>query len=507
MQLNLMLTYLGQPYVANGKECKNVDDSLDNAHLKVDVKDVCSDSSKVTPGAMFVAIKGLTADGHDYIPDALNRGAVVIMAQKEVPVPDGVIIVVVANTREGLSAMAGAFYDFPAAKMTMVGITGTNGKTTTANLCASMLEAAGHSVGVISTIDWRYNGQTHPSLMTTPDALELQRGLSQMYRAGVTHVVMEVSSHAIDQARIAHCFFDVAAFTNLSQDHLDFHGSMAAYGAVKKRLFTDYLRRTPKGPNAVAVINVTQPFGRELFNAIGTPKLSVAVGQKADVTFNSLNADLAGIKARVDTPRGSLQVESALIGAYNQENLALAVGIGLALNLSDAVITKGLGGLGQVKGRLERVPIDLGFSVFVDYAHTPDALENVLKTLKELRPRRLLCVFGCGGNRDKAKRPLMGGIAVKYSDVAVVTSDNPRNEEPLDIINDILAGISPETDFVVEPDRAAAIKLAIAQAASGDIVLIAGKGHEDYQIIKGEKFHFDDVEQARLAMERVERKA
>ena len=502
MQLNLMLTYLGQPYVVNGKECKSAGDSLHDACPEADVKDVCSDSSKVTPGAMFVAIKGFTADGHDYIPDAVARGAIVIMSQKEVPVPDGVILVVVANTREGLSAVAGAFYDFPADKMTMVGITGTNGKTTTANLCASMLMAAGRNVGVITTIDWRFNGKTHPSLMTTPDALELQRGLAQMYRAGVTHVVMEVSSHAIDQARIAHCFFDVAAFTNLSQDHLDFHGSMAAYGEVKKRLFTDYLRRMPKGPGAVAVVNVTHPYGRELFDDIIKPKLSVAVGQKADVAFESVCADLEGIKARVDTPRGRLFVESALIGAYNQENLALAAGVGLALNLSDDEIIKGLSGLSQVKGRLERVPTGQGFSVFVDYAHTPDALENVLKTLQELKPRRLLCVFGCGGNRDKAKRPLMGGIAVKYSDVAVVTSDNPRNEEPLDIINDILAGISPETDFVVEPDRAAAIQLAIARAGGGDIVLIAGKGHEDYQIIKGEKFHFDDVEQARLAVGR-----
>lgn len=501
MQLNLMLTYLGQPYIADGKECKHAGYSLYDARLQVDVKDVCSDSSRVTPGAMFVAIRGLTVDGHDFIPDAVGRGAIVVMSQKEVPVPDGVILVVVDNTREGLSAMAGAFYDFPAAKMVMVGITGTNGKTTTANLCASMLATAGHNVGIITTIDWRFNGQTHPSLMTTPDALELQRGLAQMYEAGVTHVVMEVSSHAIEQARIAHCFFDVAAFTNLSQDHLDFHGSMEAYGAVKKRLFADYLRRMPKRLNAAAVINVTHKFGRDLFDGVIGPKLSVAVDQAADVVLENLRTDLDGIKARLETPRGRLFLESPLIGAYNQENLVLAAGVGLALNLADDVIVEGLNTLAQVKGRLERVPAVSGFSVFVDYAHTPDALENVLKTLKGLKPRRLLCVFGCGGNRDRAKRPLMGGIAVKYSDVAFVTSDNPRNEEPPDIINDILTGISPAAQFVVEPDRAAAIKLAVQQAANGDIVLIAGKGHEDYQIIKGEKFHFDDVEQARIAME------
>lgn len=493
---------MGQSYVASNKECQNAGYALDDSRLKVDVRDVCVDSAAVTPGAMFVAIKGFTADGHDYIPDAIARGALVIMAQKKVPVPEGVILLVVDNTRAGLSAMAGAFYDFPAAKMTMVGITGTNGKTTTANLCASMLEAAGHKAGLISTIDWRYNGQVQPSAMTTPDALELQRGLAQMAAAGVTHVVMEVSSHAIELDRIAHCFFDVAAFTNLSQDHLDFHGNMEAYGAAKKLLFIDYLRRLPKRQRAVAVINVTHQFGRELFDGLIQPKLSVAAGQAADVALTAVHADLTGIKARVDTPRGSLFIASSLIGTYNQENLALAVGVGLALNLSDAAISQGLDALAQVRGRLERVPTGQEFSVFVDYAHTPDALENVLKTLQALQPRRLWCVFGCGGNRDRSKRPLMGGIAVKYSDVTVVTSDNPRNEEPLDIINDILAGISPETTFEVEPDRAAAINLAVSRAESGDIVLIAGKGHEDYQIIKGEKFHFDDAEQVRLAVER-----
>lgn len=502
MRLNFMLTYLGQPYTVNGKKCENVGYSLYDTKLKVDVKDVCGNSAAVTPGAMFVAIKGAAADGHDYIPDAVKRGATVIMAQKEVPVPASVILVVVANTREGLSAMAGAFYDFPAAKMTMVGITGTNGKTTTANLCAGMLQAAGHNVGVISTIDWRYNGQTHPSLMTTPDALELQRGLAQMYKAGVTHVVMEVSSHAIAQSRIAHCFFDVAAFTNLSQDHLDFHGGMAAYGEVKKRLFTDYLRRMPKRVSAVAVVNISHAYGEEIYNSCIKPKLSVAVDKPADITLNNVKADINGTAATIATPLGAVNVQSSLIGAYNLENLALAAGVGAALNLNVNDIEKGLSDLKLVKGRLERVAGKQNFSVFVDYAHTPDALENVLKTLKELNPRRLLCVFGCGGNRDKTKRPLMGAIAVKYSDMAIVTSDNPRDEEPVEIINDILAGISPEAGFIVEPDRGKAIALAVEQAGTDDIVLIAGKGHEDYQIIKGAKLHFDDVEQALSAMER-----
>lgn len=502
MLLNLMLSYLGRPFVFEGYEYQDPCAAMTVDKLNREITDVCVNSAQVTPGAMFVAIKGFTADGHNYIGDAIAKGAVAVMAEKETPVPENVALLVVKDTREGLSAMAGAINDFPAAKMTVIGVTGTNGKTTTVNLLANMLETAGFNTGVITTINWRYGGKVQPSSMTTPDAVELQKNLREMYEAGVTHVVMEVSSHAIDLSRIAHCYFDVAAFTNLSQDHLDHHGTMQAYGEVKKRLFTDYLRRMPKGKQAVAVINATHAFGREIFEDIEDPKISVAVEQAADVVLDPMGIDIESTKARITVGGEKFFIESPLIGGFNQENLVTAAGVGLALKLNHNDITRGLNTLKLVKGRLERVATGRGYSVFVDYAHTPDALENVLRTLKGLKPRRLLCVFGCGGNRDKTKRPLMGAVAVQYSDFTVVTSDNPRNEEPAEIINDILAGITPEVNFAVEPDRAKAIQLAIRQASSGDIVLIAGKGHENYQIIKGQTFHFDDVEQALLAAEK-----
>lgn len=503
MQLNFLLTFLKQAYTIDGKECRNDGYSLDDSRLKQEVKGLCTNSAQAVEGGMFIALTGFTVDGHKFIPDAIAKGAKFIIAQNPAAVPDDVVLIEVADTRKALPQIAAAFFGFPARQLTMVGVTGTNGKTTTATLCESILKAAGFTVGVITTINWRYKDKSVPSAMTTPDALELQRILAEMRDNGVSHVVMEVSSHAIDLERITNTYFDVAALTNLSQDHLDYHGDMEKYGEVKARLFTDYLRRLPKSETAVAVINTSHVYGADLFGRIIGPKLSVAVkGPDADVYVQDGRLDMAGINACLHTPKGVLDLESSLIGEFNLENLLVAAGVGLALKLPLHIIKQGLSVVQIVRGRLERVPSSLGPGVFVDYAHTPDALENVLRTLKGLKPRRLLCVFGCGGNRDKTKRPLMGAVAVQYSDFTVVTSDNPRNEEPAEIINDILAGITPEVNFAVEPDRAKAIQLAIRQASSGDIVLIAGKGHENYQIIKGQTFHFDDVEQALLAAEK-----
>ncbi len=464
-------------------------------------------SQALKPGGLFVAVSGHQADGHNYIDDAVRRGAVAVVSEK--PVHSGrAVVVEVKNSRSALGNIAGRFYGDPSSCLCIIGVTGTNGKTTTTYLIESMLKEAGFNVGVVGTINYRYNGKIFPSPMTTPESLDLQEMLHEMQVHHVTHVVMEVSSHAIDLCRVENCWFDIGVFTNLSQDHLDYHESMDAYWECKKRLFTDLLTCGPKKDNAVAVINFDDAKGRALYHAFESKKISVSARGDAMVSLKNINSDCNGISGDIFSPFEKASFHSPLVGAYNAENIVCAAGAAVALNQPLRTVSAGIEKMHAVPGRLEKVSNDRGIFVYIDYAHTPDALDNALKALDALKTSKLICVFGCGGNRDRDKRPRMGEIAGRWCDLVVVTTDNPRNEAPEDIIRQIEGGIkktmpyqSVRKDFskmiqrkgyVVEPDRKEAIRIGITAAQPGDMVLIAGKGHEAYQVIGSRTYPFDD---------------
>jgi len=453
---------------------------------------VRSDSREVQRGDVFVAVRGIRSDGHAFVQTAIERGAAAIVVEHEVA---GVAVpqVVVANGAVALGVMIGHAFGDPAKAMTLIGVTGTNGKTTTTYLVESILAAAGHKPGVIGTVELRWAGTTIPASYTTPTAHMLHEALAKMRDAGCTHVVMEVTSIALAQHRVAGISFEVAAFSNLTQDHLDIHGSMDAYRDAKQQLFRAHLHGT-------AVANVDDPAGAGMLAAAAGRKLRVSARHRdAELAVVEQASTVRGIVARLATPRGELAIEAKpLIGHYNVENLALAIGIGEALGLPHAAIARGIATLQGVPGRVERVRNDADLDIFVDYAHTPDALRNVLSALRPLTKRRLICVFGCGGDRDPTKRPKMGAAVAELADLAIVTSDNPRTEQPRAIIEQILPAVP--RPYFVDVDRRVAIRAAIAEATPGDVVLIAGKGHEDYQIIGTTKHHFDDREEAAAAV-------
>jgi UDP-N-acetylmuramoyl-L-alanyl-D-glutamate--2,6-diaminopimelate ligase len=483
-------------------------------------------SQSVTHRGLFVAIPGLTADGHAFIGDALARGAAAVIAER--PVNISVPCVRVVDSRKALAQISTIFYQNPSKTLSVIGITGTNGKTTTTYLVESMLAAAGRCPGVVGTINYRYAGKTFENPVTTPESLDLQRILAEMGQSGVTHVAMEVSSHGIDLSRVEGCEFDVAAFTNLTQDHLDYHGTIEKYWACKQRLFTEYLAKGSKKDKAVSVINVGNAHGRALFSLLRASfpdqvVISYGVTGESQVHPVEFVQDSSGIRGRVMTPAGSFSFHSALVGQYNLENILCATGIGLALALPLSAICDGIRLLANVPGRLEPVMNQTGRFIFVDYAHTPDALDNVLTALSALKKdARLVCVFGCGGDRDRAKRPIMGKIAAGHADVVVVTSDNPRTEVPERIIDEIVAGIrqketpllvaadlaagKKDSGYVVAADRKNAIRLGLMASGAGDILLIAGKGHETYQILGTKKVAFDDRAEALAALSELEKK-
>lgn len=467
------------------------------------------DSRKVTKGALFTAIAGEAVDGHRYIAEAIAKGAVAVIGelpQDDLPVP----YIQVTDSRKALARVSAAFYDHPAEKLTLVAVTGTNGKTTVSYILESIFAAAGLSAGVMGTVSTRFAGLEEVSAMTTPESRDIQATLARMVAAGVTHGVMEVSSHALALDRVAGCAFDAAIFTNLTQDHLDYHGTMEVYWESKKRLFDEHRKR-----GGAAVINMGNPHGRELAETLSGRVFPVG-NAASPLTTRHIRVGIDGIHGEFVTEMGAFPFASKATGRYNLENILCAAGAALALGLPMDAITFGVEHF-HVPGRLERVDNPLGLHLFVDYAHTPDALENVLSTLRNLVPGRLLCVFGCGGDRDRTKRPLMGGIGAAYSDLAVITSDNPRREAPEKIIDDIVPGVDAETSFryeperlskdfprkgyTVVPDRRRAIALAVAVARPGDTVLVAGKGHETYQIIGNRRIDFDDRAEVRKAVE------
>jgi len=485
-----------------------------NRMSTIEISAVHYDSRHIKPGGLFVAIPGFTTDGHHYIHDALDRGAVAVVTQK--PVVCNAVTIQVENTRKALAAIAARFYGHPSEKLHITAITGTNGKTTTAYLIENILAGAGINVGVIGTVNYRYNGNVFSSPTTTPESLDLQRILAEMAAGGITHVVMEASSHAIDLFKIECCEMDMGVFTNLTQDHLDFHGDMDSYWRCKKKLFTHYLGRSGKKRRAVAVINIDNENGKELVRDVSYTCVTTGRAKESMVRPHDVRIDLNGTRGEIITPGGNFQFHSHLIGSYNLENILCAAGAGVAFNLPVEAIRTGIEKTSAVPGRLEQVSNGSGKSVYVDFAHTPDALRNVLQSLKRLRPGRIVCIFGCGGDRDKAKRPQMGEIAGELCDFVIVTSDNPRTEQPAEIIEQILVGVKRacpheyslsdvrngfiEKGHAAEPDRKHAIRLGIHAAKPGDIVLIAGKGHETYQIIGTRKLPFDDRLEAKNAL-------
>jgi UDP-N-acetylmuramoyl-L-alanyl-D-glutamate--2,6-diaminopimelate ligase len=469
-----------------------------------EVTGLAYDSRKVAPGDLFVAVVGLKQDGRRFVGEALGRGAAAVVLEGA-DILDGSVTgrVIVPSSREALARLADAYFGHPSRALTVVGITGTNGKTTTSLLVDALLAADGRPTGVIGTIEYRIGPERLPAGQTTPEAVELQSLLARMAERGVAGVAMEVSSHALALHRVDGIEFDVAVFTNLTQDHLDFHGTLDAYRGAKARLFS--LLASGRKPRRAAVVNRDDPAGAAMTGGLDVPVLTFGLGSPALVRPARFVSDVDGIRMDVETPRGGVEIASRLVGEHNVMNLLAAVGVGLALDMDLAAIARALGGVSAVPGRFERVEAGQPFLVAVDYAHTPDALERVLSTAKKLvgAGGRLAVVFGCGGDRDRGKRPIMGAIAARLADRVWVTSDNPRSEPPGAIIAEIVAGIPAGAAgrHVAIADRKAAIRSALAWAAAGDVVVIAGKGHETYQIVGSQVLPFDDRAQARAALQ------
>jgi UDP-N-acetylmuramoyl-L-alanyl-D-glutamate--2,6-diaminopimelate ligase len=457
-----------------------------------DVADLAHDARLVEPGALFFCVPGQRFDGHDLAGEAVANGAVALVVER--PVDVDLPQLVVADARTAMARAAAEFFGHPSHELTVAGVTGTNGKTTTSFLLFAMLAAAGRRPGLLGTVETRVGGERRPAVRTTPEAIDLQRVLREMLDAGDRSCALEATSHGSALKRLLGCRFAVLAFTNLSQDHLDLHGTMEAYYDAKRRLFV-------ADDPPPAVVNVDNPYGRRLAAELQAldvaPILTFAVDAHADLRPEGLEIGANGAKMRI----GGIDVVSPLLGRFNVENVLAAVGSAMMLGLPDDAIARGVASVRGVPGRFE--PVDEGqpFLVVVDYAHTPDSLSRALLAARGLAEGRVICVFGCGGDRDRAKRPLMGRAAETGSDVAIVTSDNPRSEDPRAIIAEVLEGVHGE--MAVEPDRAAAIARAVELAEPGDLVLIAGKGHEQGQEGGGRTVPFDDRDVARDALRRL----
>jgi UDP-N-acetylmuramoyl-L-alanyl-D-glutamate--2,6-diaminopimelate ligase len=483
------------------------------------------DSRQVKKDFVFFAAPGTRADGHAFIAEAAERGAAAVVVERRIASPASAAWIRVASVRRAMGACAARFYDHPSRGVVLVGVTGTNGKTTVTYLLESIFRAAGMAAGVVGTVNYRYRDCALPAPHTTPESIDLQRLLAEMARAGVEAVAMEVSSHALELERVRGIDFDTAIFTNLTRDHLDFHADMEHYFSSKSKFFTDYLPASAKKKKS-AVIHGGDPRGRELLQKIaglGLDAVSYGHDAKWDVHPVDVKGNLDGLRGWLRMGTRAVEFSSSLIGSINLENILAAAAAGFSLGLAPEAVARGVAALRSVPGRLEKIENRRGFSVLVDYAHTPDALERALSLLKPMTNGRLIAVFGCGGDRDRGKRPLMGEIAARIAEIAVLTSDNPRTEDPLKIIENVEAGVNKtdlkkldvqdskftihnskfEQGYVVEPDRRAAIRLSLGLARPGDLVLIAGKGHEDYQILGARKIHFDDREVAREELKKL----
>jgi UDP-N-acetylmuramoyl-L-alanyl-D-glutamate--2,6-diaminopimelate ligase len=445
----------------------------------VPISDLSYRSPDAAPGSLFFCVPGATLDGHDFAEEAVSKGAVALAVERWLPVEATQVLV--PSVREAMGPVSAAFYDRPAQGMTMVGVTGTNGKTTTTYVLESVFRAADLVPGVVGTTGVRIGGRPAPALRTTPEAPDLQRLLAEMRDEGVGAVAMEVSSHGLDQHRVGGIRFTCAVFTNLTQDHLDYHASMEAYFAAKARLFT-------RERSERAVVNIDDPAGRRLRD-LDLPTITFGIeNEGAEVRATDVRATDEGIAFRVD----DIEIRSPLRGRFNVENCLAAIATARALGIEDSVAVRGIEALRGVPGRVEPVDVGQDFLVMVDYAHTPASLESVLLAARSLTAGRVIVVFGCGGDRDRAKRPFMGRVAAANADLTVITSDNPRSEDPGSIIREIESGASGGGAYVIEPDRRTAIHTAVAEARTDDIVVIAGKGHETYQELADRTIAFDD---------------
>ena len=477
--------------------------------LSGEVSSVCYNSNACEDHSLFVAVAGLTADGHGFIDDAINRGARWIIHEKPFTPPGQIAALKVSDSRRALGIAARNFYAHPSSELCLIGVTGTNGKTTVTYLLESIVAAAGFKPGVLGTVNYRYGGRTFPAPNTTPESLEFQKILRRMVNTGVTHCISEVSSHALDLGRVDDCDFDLAVFTNLSQDHLDYHRTLERYYEAKRRLFRELIPRSVKRHDQQMVINGDDPWGRKLIDEVGSHGvLTFGLAEHRDVRPEHFSLTLEGIEACLTLSEWTLHVTSPLIGRFNLYNILAAAAASFAVGIAPAAIEQGIADMKGVPGRMEKVSLPGEPHVFVDYAHTDDALRKAIENLSGFGSCRMITVFGCGGDRDRGKRPLMGFVAATLSDVVIVTSDNPRSEDPLSIIRQIEEGVtrkditkiakaelSParrDKVYCIIPDRREAIETAIMTAEPGDIVLIAGKGHEDYQIIGRDRLFFDD---------------
>lgn len=455
-----------------------------------EVQGISCNSKLVTENSVFVAIKGNREDGNKFIKEAIERGAKVIITQGSSGAgvsrkPGGAFFIRVKDTRRALARLASEFYGNPSSRIKVTGITGTNGKTTTSYLIEALLKKSGSSPGVIGTINYRFKDIVTPAKNTTPGPLELEAMLSQMLKEGVDYAVMEVSSHALDQDRTDGINFHSAIFTNLTQDHLDYHKTQDRYFLAKAKLFSGL------GKDAFAVINIDDKYGRKIRALTGARIITYGIDKDSDVSAENIKSGVRSTELRLLTPKGGIKLTMRFIGRHNVYNILAAVAWGVKEGIALPVIKSALEGSPQVPGRLERVDFSGKFSIFVDYAHTENALSNVLKTLRGVSKKRIIVVFGCGGERDRAKRPKMGRVASELSDYAVITNDNPRSEEPRSIIKEIQKGIN-NANYCIIPERFEAIRKSLSIARPGDIVLIAGKGHENYQILKNKVVDFDD---------------
>jgi UDP-N-acetylmuramoyl-L-alanyl-D-glutamate--2,6-diaminopimelate ligase len=488
-----------------------------HGQMSIEIEGVAYNSKQVERNFIFVAMKGQEVNGHDYIEEAVEKGARAVVLEDEHRRVRGIPTVVVPNSRKALGTISTAFLGDPSAKMTLIGITGTNGKTTTAYLAESILRRAGFKTGLIGTIDYHFGETVQRATTTTPESYDLQKILKRMLEEGVSHVIMEVTSHALHQHRIEGCHFDIGVFTNCTPDHLDYHKTMEHYFASKTSLFTHFLRKSMKS-HSTSLINLDDPKGQLLWQKLLEPKMSYGLNGGRHIYAKDIHASITDLSATAVTPGGNFPLRSFLLGEFNLYNILASAGIGLALKVHLEDIRGGIEALSGVPGRVERIQNERNIHIFVDYAHTPDALERILRTMMKLKGAgRIITVFGCGGDRDRGKRPLMGAIAGRYSDLAVITSDNPRTEDPSAITEEIEGGMRTDSIRKVEReelsegfkergylkvlDRREGIRLAIKLAKSGDVVIIAGKGHEDYQIMGRKRLPFDDRYEIKKALQ------
>ncbi|HHV07171.1 MAG TPA: UDP-N-acetylmuramoyl-L-alanyl-D-glutamate--2,6-diaminopimelate ligase [Firmicutes bacterium] len=465
----------------------------------LEISHLAYDSRLVKPGGLFVAIRGFKQDGHRYIKDAIAKGArTIVVDRPEIQLPSGVARVLVPNSRAALPDLAASFYDYPSRRMKVVGVTGTNGKTTTAFLCENIFRTAGFKTGLIGTVENHIGSQVLPVERTTPESVDVESLLWQMAEKGITHAAMEVSSHALELGRVKNIDFDVGIFTNLTQDHLDFHGTLDKYRQAKAQLFAQLNEGKNNAEPRTAVLNADDPNSEAMQAATSARILTYGIKNEADITAADIEIGAQEACFTLKTAKGQRKVTLHTTGLFSIYNALAACGMGVSLGIELDVIASALENMPGVPGRFEQVKCGQDFAAIVDYAHTPDGLENILTTAQEFATGRIILVFGCGGDRDRTKRPIMGRLGLEYADIVYITSDNPRTEDPVAIINEIEAGAKQAAkakgSYYLIPDRRQAICAALAEAKAGDVVLVAGKGHETYQILGQKTVHFDDRE-------------